>query len=183
MKICPNCSNANNDTAGFCQQCGYQFNSAMNYSTVPQDSTPAYHQTEGSKFCSSCGAQIPFSSTVCPKCGVHIGSTSQNFGTERPIGVIILAILGIMGGLSIIASAALAAAFISGIGLIVAVIGIIFLFVSVSLFTGKNWSRILILIFSVIILIAIPVGTIIGIIFIIYFTRPHVVAYFKRVAY
>lgn len=180
MKICPNCSNANNDTAGFCQQCGYQFNPAMNYSTVPQDSTPAYHQTEGSKFCSSCGAQIPFSSTVCPKCGVHIGSTSQNYGSERPLGVILLAILGILAGIAVIATAAVAAVIIPGIGLLIAVIGIIYLFVSVSLFTGKNWSRILIIIFSVILLIDFPIGTIIGLIFIIYFTRPHVSAYFHR---
>lgn len=183
MKICPNCSNANNDTSEYCQQCGYQFNASMNYSTTSENNAPVYHTVERTKFCSSCGAQIPISSTVCPKCGVHIGTVSGNHVIERPIGVLILAILGILSGLLIIASAAIIGAFIPVGGLIFAVIGAIYLFVSVSLFTGKNWSRILMLIFSVILLIDFPIGTIIGIIFIIYFTRPHVVAYFKQATY
>ena len=115
MKICPNCSNANNDTAGFCQQCGYQFNPSMNYSTGSQENAPTYHQTEGSKFCSSCGAQIPISSTICPKCGSRLGSIEDNIGKKSKTPFILGLIGGVIGFLVSIAFIGLGAAF-QGIG-------------------------------------------------------------------
>ncbi len=50
------------------------------------------------------------------------------------------------------------------------------------MFTGKNWARILAMIAAVIELFEVPVGTILGIIMLYYFTRPNVKAYFGKAA-
>ncbi len=183
MKICPKCSSANNDTSEFCQHCGYQFNSAMNYSAGDEVHQPESQTVEKMKFCTSCGAQIPLSATVCPKCGTNIGPSSvYQHTTERPFGVVLIAIIGILAGIVTVAMASFVGLLIPIGGLPIAIIGIIFLFVSISLFTGKNWSRILLMIFSVIFLINFPIGTIIGLLFLYYLTRPHIYAYFHRTA-
>ena len=105
----------------------------------------------------------------------------------RPLGVTILAILQILAGIvyllggSVVAAALTAV--VSGLagllGIIFVVVGLIEIVIGISLFTGKNWARILVLIGAVIDLIGFPIGTIFGIILLIYFTRPKVVAYFK----
>ncbi len=106
---------------------------------------------------------------------------------QRPLGVAILAILQILAGIVYLVgggvlSAALA---IFGTGLssllggVFVIIGIIEIIIGLALFTGKSWARILVLIGAVIDLIGFPIGTIFGIILLVYFTRPRVVAYFK----
>ena len=131
------------------------------------------------KYCINCGARNPFSNAVCSNCG------SSNFSSiprqvERPDGVVILAILGFLGGLVDIGMGVLFGALFPILFIVFAFIGILFLIASLSLLTGKNWARILMMIFSVLSLFNFPVGTILGIVFLYYFTRPHVVQYFKR---
>ena len=105
----------------------------------------------------------------------------------RPLGVAILAILQILtgivylvgGGVLSAALAILGTGFASLLGGIFVIIGIIEIIIGLALFTGKSWARILVLIGAIIDLIGFPIGTIFGIILLVYFTRPKVVAYFK----
>jgi len=65
------------------------------------------------------------------------------------------------------------------IGIILLPIGVIALIIGISVFTGKNWARILMFILGVLDIISI-VGIIIGIIIVLYFRRQTVVAYFNQ---
>ena len=175
MKICPNCSAASPDAGEYCQQCGYQFNASMNYSsTASQDAN-----TGRMKYCRNCNQQTEFQNTVCPICGSSIFSPTPALN-ERPTGVLILAILGMMGGILDIIAGILLGIIFPLFTLVFAVIGLLFLFGSAALLTGKNWARIVVLVFSVLSLFDIPIGTILGIIFIYYLTRPHVYNYFHQ---
>jgi predicted membrane protein len=99
---------------------------------------------------------------------------------NRPTGITILAILGILGSLPELLIGSIFTVGFPIIGVLIIIVGVLFLIASISLFSGKEWARILIMIFSVLMLIAIPIGTIMGIIFLYYFTRPHVKKYFQR---
>ena len=59
------------------------------------------------------------------------------------------------------------------------ILGLLPLLVGVGLLMGQGWARILGLIVAVISLLAIPIGTILGIIIIIYLRKPEVKAYFE----
>ncbi len=147
-----------------------------------------YGGTSNAKYCQKCGAANDPNAPYCANCG------ASNFGAypggriSRPVGVTILAILQILGSLvTIIAGltfGALFGALLPGLGAVLGLglvaLGVVTLLIAIALFTGRNWARILNIILAVIDLINFPVGTIIGIIFIIYFTRPRVVAYFKQ---
>ena len=74
---------------------------------------------------------------------------------------------------------ALIAAYSPVLGLLFLPVGVIVLVIGVSLFTGKNWARILMIIGGVLDLITI-VGIPLGIIIIVYFRRQNVVAYFNQ---
>lgn len=93
--------------------------------------------------------------------------------------VIGLVFLGMMFGVD----ADIGAAF-TGICLIFTLIfivfGVICLVIAIGLLKLQNWARIVAMIFAVISLINIPIGTIIGIIILVYLTRPSVKAAFGR---
>jgi hypothetical protein len=93
---------------------------------------------------------------------------------QRPTGVTILAALQIVGSLAEIAFGAVFGVF----GVVIIVIGVLALIFGLALLSGRNWARILILIGAVLDIISI-VGIIWGVILLWYFTRKHVVAYFK----
>jgi hypothetical protein len=99
---------------------------------------------------------------------------------NRPTGVTILGLLQIISGIIYIALGFGLGLFFGSLGAIVGIIGIFSLITGLALFTGKNWARILIMIGGVLDLIDIPIGTIIGIIILYYFTRPNVKAYFGK---
>ena len=175
MKVCPNCSSALGDNDDICNQCGYQFSSEQG---IDQSQPAGNAGAQSRKYCRSCGAENPFNSTVCFSCGSSTFSASRG-EMERPAGVVILAIVGILGALLDLFVGSILL-FIPILGIIFIAVGTLFLIASISLFTGKNWARILIMVFSAIMLISVPIGTILGIIFLYYFTRPHVKRYFER---
>jgi hypothetical protein len=92
----------------------------------------------------------------------------------RPTGVTILAALQMVGSIVEILSGLVLGPF----GLVVLGLGVLSLLFALALLSGRNWARILILIGAVLDIISI-VGIIWGAILLYYFTRPHVVAYFK----
>lgn len=93
---------------------------------------------------------------------------------KRPTGVTIVAILQMIGSVIDIAFGL----FFGVFGLVIVAIGVLTLIFAVALLTGRNWARILTLIGGVLDLLTI-VGIPWGIILLWYFTRKHVVAYFK----
>lgn len=149
----------------------------------PQPPTP-YAGSSNAKYCQKCGAPNDPNAAYCTQCG------DVNFGQfppgriERPVGVTVIAILQILASLGTIAAGffigAIIPVFGGAFGLFIIAIGVITLLIAIALFTGRNWARLLNIVFAVIDLINFPIGTIIGIIFLIYLTRPRVVAYFKQ---
>ncbi|MCI2412914.1 MAG: zinc ribbon domain-containing protein [Cuniculiplasma sp.] len=179
MKVCPNCSSVMDDNANICTQCGYQFDAAPSSSGVDLNQQAGSSANERTKYCQNCGTANTFSSTVCSNCGSSTFSSSPKIVT-RPTGITILAILGILGSIPELFIGSLFLGIIPIFGILILLFGILFLIASISLFSGKEWARVLAMIFSVLMLIDIPVGTILGIIFLYYFTRPHVKQYFQR---
>jgi hypothetical protein len=94
---------------------------------------------------------------------------------QRPTGVTIVAALQIVGSIIDI----VIGLFLGVFGTVVVIFGVLTLFFAVALLSGRNWARILILIGAVLDIISI-VGIIWGAILLYYFTRKHVVAYFKE---
>jgi uncharacterized membrane protein (DUF2068 family) len=135
---------------------------------------------------------------------------------SRPAGVAILGILGMLGGIitlllgigglvlsaflqGILNSAGLSGMFSNLASLVVAlvsvgilIVGLLYLLISWGLFTGKNWARIIWILFSILgILLALLIlaggGYVVGVVYLIieilivyYLTRSGVAAYFKR---
>ncbi|MDV3278310.1 MAG: hypothetical protein LYZ69_07575 [Nitrososphaerales archaeon] len=87
----------------------------------------------------------------------------------------ILAALQIVGSLITLGSGFVLGPF----GFIVDIFGLLTLFFALALLSGRNWARILILIGAVLDILSI-IGIIWGIIILWYFTRSHVVAFFKQ---
>jgi hypothetical protein len=105
-------------------------------------------------------------------------SSSSSGKPPRPTGVTILAILQILGGLIYIVLGTVEGALIGSGAVIFIAVGAFALITGLALFAGRNWARILVLIGGVLDLLGIPIGTIIGIIILYYFTRPQIKAYF-----
>ncbi len=99
---------------------------------------------------------------------------------NRPTGVTILAVLQILAGIAYLAIGLVAGALAGVLGVLFIPFGLFALITGLALFTGKNWARILIMIGGVLDLIDIPIGTIIGIVILWYFTRPEVKEYFGK---
>ncbi len=99
---------------------------------------------------------------------------------NRPTGVTILAVLQILAGIAYLAIGLVAGALVGILGVLFIPFGLFALITGLALFTGKNWARILIMIGGVLDLIDIPIGTIIGIVILWYFTRPEVKEYFGK---
>lgn len=52
----------------------------------------------------------------------------------------------------------------------------------IGLLQGKEWARILAIIHAVLNVLNVPIGTVLGVLVLVYLTRPEIVAYFKRPA-
>ena len=124
---------------------------------------------EGARFCSSCGAPYPSSRGAATT--TYGQSPPQSAAPARPTGVTALAVLQIIGSLVVIAL---------GVSVYPPLLafGALSLVFTLALFSGRNWARILMLIGAVLNILSL-VGIIWGAIVLWYFTRSHVVAYFK----
>ena len=124
----------------------------------------------GSKFCSVCGETKDFASTPPMR-------------IKRPVGVLILGILQILGSLGAIAFGLTAGAvffsFFPGGSLFIVALSLLPLIFAILFMAGFNVARILMMIGAVLDIISI-VGILWGIILLWYLTRPRVRAYFKQ---
>jgi hypothetical protein len=112
---------------------------------------------------------------------------------ERPFGVTLLAILYFLEGLIFLAVPLLwemamdmmpiEVDILSDVGLCVwivfIVIALIYFLIALGLLKGMGWARIVAIIFAIIGLLNIPIGTIISIIILIYLFKPEVKAWFQ----
>ena len=137
-------------------------------------------------YCAACGT-ADGGMGYCLACGSTSFVEHPPERIQRPAGVTILGVLQILGGaVSLLFSSVLTAAlsltpfgFLSLVFVALSLLQIIF---GAALLTGRNWARILVMILAVLELISFPIGTVIGIILLIYLTRPRVVAYFRQQA-
>lgn len=128
--------------------------------------------TEGAAFCPSCGSPLRAATPAIPS--TPPPTYAGQGPVQRPTGVTILAALQIVGSVVDIALGL----FLGIFGFVIVVFGVLTLFFALALLSGRNWARLLILVGAVLDIISI-VGIIWGAILLYYFTRPHVVAYFK----
>ncbi len=108
---------------------------------------------------------------------------------ERPMGVTILAVLYALQGLFMIGLPIMFTAilpfdlFFAEVTIICwavfGVIALIYFVIAYGLLKGAGWARIVAIIFAIIGLINIPIGTIISIVILIYLFKDEVKAYFK----
>ena len=137
------------------------------------------------KYCQSCGTALDAGTKFCPVCGEtrDFLSVPPN-RIKRPVGVLILGILQILGSLgAIFVGITLGGAaflfFPSGFGVIIAAISAIPLIFAILFIAGFNVARLLMIIGAILDIITL-VGIIWGIILLWYLTRPRVRAYFKQ---
>ncbi len=114
---------------------------------------------------------------------------------ERPTGITILAALYIIEGLLILAAPLMLTAMLaplmgtsgsSGAGALMTIcwvvfglIALIYFLIAYGLLKGQGWARIVAIIFAIIGLLDIPIGTIISIIILWYLFKPEVKAWFQ----
>ncbi len=155
----------------------------MAQGSAPYQAPMPYGGQSGVKYCESCGTTNDLQAAYCTKCGGAVFRTQPaGMPVSKPAGVIIIGILEIIfAALAILSglSFSLLLPFGAVFSLVIAAIGVILMIAAISLFSGHNWARIFNIVIAAISLIAFPVGTIIGVIVLVYLTRPHVVAYFR----
>jgi zinc ribbon protein len=133
--------------------------------------------------CPRCGAPVAPGQPQCMNCGLPLVRVS----TRRPAVVTFLAILYFLGGLSMAAAAIYAAnigrktefLMASGVGIGIAIAAILYAVMTYGMIAMKSWARVLQIIFCFLMLPAIPFGTILGIVLLIYFWKPALRALFS----
>ena len=113
---------------------------------------------------------------------------------KRPTGVTVLGILYVISGLMVLMSAVMFTAVMGDFGIpdlemfdnmlmiclsIVVIVALIYILIAVGLFKGARWARVLAIVFAILGLFNIPIGTIISIIILIYLFKPEVKAWFN----
>ena len=141
-------------------------------------------------FCSRCRAPIAPNSAFCPTCGAPVGRPGEAATSlKRPTIVTVLALLQFFGGtVSLLAGLFATVSLAAGeagqtgavvVGGILLAVGAFQLTCGVGLWQLKPYGRTLQLVSAWIGLIAIPVGTIISILILIYFFKPGVKVLFS----
>jgi hypothetical protein len=149
----------------FCSNCGKQLQVAPVQQSV--------------KYCQKCGSANDSGVAYCQHCGEMTFASTAPRRISRPLGVTILGILQIIGSIVVLIIGVGLSFLLGPLSILILPLSILPLFFAVSLFTGRNWARILMLIGAVLDIISIA-GIIWGVILLWYLTRPHVVAYFKQ---
>ena len=120
---------------------------------------------------------------------------NQDYGQAqmtRPTGVTVLAVLYILEGLLVLALPLFLTAMLSGMmgmpgmatvtgicWVVFGIIALIYFLIAYGLLKGQGWARIVAIIFAIIGLLNIPIGTIISIIILWYLFKPEVKAWFQ----
>jgi Tfp pilus assembly protein PilE len=138
-------------------------------------------------FCQRCGNTLAPGARFCNSCGtpVTVTAPSAPISMERPGIVTAVAVLHFFGALLMLIFAIAAFALPSSgtqadrgafmvFGALTLVLGVASLATGIGLWKLADWGRTLQIILACIGLVALPLGTIISILLLVYFTRPHV---------
>lgn len=133
--------------------------------------------------CPRCGAPVAPGQPHCMNCGMPLVSVS----TRRPAVVTFLAFLYFLTGLATAASAIYTAnlgrkseaMMFSWIAVAVAVVALFYALMTYGMISMRSWARVLQLILAFLMLPAIPLGTLLGIILLVYFFKPGLRALFS----
>jgi type II secretory pathway pseudopilin PulG len=136
-------------------------------------------------FCQRCGNALAPGARFCNSCGTPVTAPVAPISMARPTLITVIAILNFLGGaLMLLAGAGMVAVGMGGkqpdSGMTVGLAAVFLLFGALNLATGiglwkmREWGRVLQIISAVIGLLGIPVGTIVSILLLVYFTRPHI---------
>ena len=136
-------------------------------------------------FCQRCGNALAPGARFCNACGTPVTAPVAPISTARPTLVTVLAILHfvggaflLLGGIGIFVSPATSSssdrAFTLGFGIAFLLLGALSIAAGIGLWKMREWGRVLQIVLACIGLIGIPLGTIISILLLVYFTRPHV---------
>lgn len=168
LPFCRNCGKEYaNPNAQFCPSCGKPIQGTMAAAVGP---APQVAQV---KYCQKCGASNDASAVACKNCGNKTFDAIPSIKVTRPTGVLVLTVLQLVIGLVLVGVGVA----VGGLGVYLAGIGGLLFLVALSLFTGRNWARILMLVISV---LAIFGGDLLSFVVLWYFRKPNVVAYFKQ---
>ena len=141
-------------------------------------------------FCSRCRAPIAPHSAFCPTCGARVGHSGEAATSlTRPTIVTVLAVLHFLGAALLLLSGLVASrSLITGDtehtpplvgGLVLLVVGAMQLACGLGLWQLKPYGRTLQLVFAWIGLLAVPLGTVVSILILIYFFKPGVKVLFS----
>lgn len=135
--------------------------------------------------CQRCGNPLAPGARFCNSCGMPVTAPSAPISMARPALVSVIAVFHFIGGGMMLLGAI--AGFVTeagstqsdrAFGMVLAVIfllfGVLSLFAGIGLWKMREWGRTLQIVLACIGLLAIPLGTIISILLLVYFTRPHV---------
>jgi type II secretory pathway pseudopilin PulG len=131
--------------------------------------------------CTRCGQPLVPGSAFCAGCGNPVAGPSPAAALRRPGIVSVLAVLQYLGGaFSLLAAVLLAAAMGKGeeraLGLLLigflGVAGLLQVACGYGLWTLRSWGRVLQMIFAGFGLLAIPLGTVISILILVYMSKP-----------
>ncbi len=120
----------------------------------------------------------------------------MNYGAAprtRPTGITVLAALYVLDGLIMLAMPLMMTAMLAMMGMggngalaagatcwaVFGIIALIYFAIAYGLLKGQHWARIVAIIFAILSLFSIPIGTIIGIIVLWYLFKPDVKAWFQ----
>jgi len=133
--------------------------------------------------CTRCGQVVVPGSTFCSGCGNRIAGPMPPVAIRRPGVVTVLAVLQFAGGAFLLLTAILLM-MASGrgedrsigilIGALLALLGALQLSCGFGLWSLRSWGRVLQMIFAGIGLLAIPLGTVISILILVYLSKPGV---------
>src|SRR5947207_4407786 len=136
-------------------------------------------------FCQRCRNALAPGARFCNACGTPVTAPAAPISTTRPTLITVLAILDfvgrallLLGGIGIFVSPATSSssdrAFTLGFGVAFLLLGAASFAAGIGLWKMREWGRVLQIVLACIGLIGIPLGTIISILLLVYFTRPHV---------
>ena len=162
----------------FCTACKQPF-TAPTAAPVVATTAPPPTAAPGAVPCGGCGAPNPSGTQYCGSCGAPIGADPAVL-MGRPGVVTLLAVLSFIGAFFFFLTGALglllierepgSAAILIAMGLL---IGGLYLATGIGLWGLKPWGRTLAIVLAILSLLSIPVGTLIGVLVLIYmFSEP-----------
>src|SRR6266568_944541 len=136
-------------------------------------------------FCQKCGNTLAPGARFCNSCGTLVTAPLAPISMGRPTLVTVIVILHFVGGaLMLLGAVGMIVPAIGSqsservplviFGIVLLILGALSLAAGVGLWKMREWGRTLQIVLACIGLLGIPLGTIISILLLVYFTRPHV---------